>query len=73
MAASVRKALPFSSLLKKECAFEWTSKCEVEFIEFKRYLSCLLILSKPEIGKPLFLYLSESNVAIASALVQEDA
>ena len=48
-------------------------KCEAAFTEFKRYISYPSILSKPDVGKPLFLYLSVSNVVVASALVKEDA
>ena len=73
MVTSARKALPFFSLLKKESTFEWTPECEAVFTKFKHYLSCPPILSKLEVGKPLFLYLSIRDVAIASALVQEDA
>ena len=71
--ASARKALPFFSLLKKGNTFEWTLKCEDAFDEFQKYLSCPLILSKLEVGKPLFLYLSVSNMAIFGALVREDS
>ena len=71
MAASARKALPFFSLRRKGNTFEWTLECEAAFCKFKKYLSCPLILSKPEVGKPLFLYLSVSNTAIAEALVRE--
>lgn len=71
--ASAWKALPFLSLLKKENTFEWTLECEATFTEFKEYLSCPLILSKPETRNPLVLYLSVNDVAIASALVREDA
>ena len=53
--------------------FEWTPECEEAFQEFKTYLSSPPILCKPEIGKPLFLYLSVSNSAIANVLVREDA
>ena len=73
MVASARKAFPFFSLLKKESTFKWMPTWEAVFIEFKRYLSYPLILSKLETDKPLFLYLSVSDVAIASTLVLEDA
>ena len=73
MVASARKALPFFSLLKKGNTFEWTSECEVAFNEFKTYLSYPPILSKPEAGKPLFLYLSVSSATIARALVREES
>ena len=73
LAASARKASPLFSLLKKENNFEWMPECEAAFQEFKFYLLIPLILCKPEIGKPLFLYLSITNSAIADVLVQEDA
>ena len=49
--------------------FEWTPECEEAFQEFKTYLSSPPILCKPEIGKPLFLYLSVSDSVIAGVLV----
>ena len=73
IAASARKAIPFFSLLRKGKTFEWTSEYEAAFDEFKKYLSWPPILSKPEVGKPLFLYLSVNGVAIAEALVREDS
>ena len=59
--------------MKKENNFEWTPECEEAFQEFKTYLSSPSILCKLEIGKPLFLYLSISDSAIAGVLVREDA
>ena len=47
-------------------------ECKVSFSEFKRYLSKPLILSKPKTDHQLYLYLSISNVAVASTLVRED-
>ena len=70
---SAWKASPFFSLLKKENNFEWTEDCEAAFKEFKSYLSSPPILCKSEIGKPLFLYLSVSDLAIGGVLVLEDA
>ena len=51
--------------------FEWTSECEAAFTDFKQYLSCPPILSKLEVEKSLFLYLSVSDAVIAGALVRE--
>ena len=45
---------------------------EEAFQEFKTYLSSPPILCKPEISKPLFLYLSVSDSAIVNVLVRED-
>ena len=51
----------------------WTSEYEAAFQEFKSYLSSPPILCKSKTGKPLFLYLSVSDSAIAGILVREDA
>ena len=73
MAASARKVILILFFLKNGNTFEWTSECEAAFSDFKQYLSCPPILSKPEVGTPLFLYLSISDAAIAGALVQEES
>ena len=72
LAASTQKALPFFTILKKESTFEWTLEYELVFTKFKKYISNPPILCKPDIGHPLYVYLSVSNVAIANALVRED-
>lgn len=54
LVASTRKVLPLFTLLKKKTTFEWKLKCKEAFKEFKEYLSNPLILSKLEIGQPLF-------------------
>ena len=72
LAASARKAAPFFSLLKKESNFDWMPECETAFQEFKTYLLSLPILCKPEIGYPLYLYLSVSDSTITDVLVKED-
>ena len=69
MAASAQKVIPIFSLLKKGNTFEWTSECEAVFSDFKQYLSCPPIMSKLEVGKPLFLYLSVSDTATAGELI----
>ena len=73
MVASAQKALPFFSLLKKGNTFELTSESEAAFDEFKKYLYCPPILSKPEARKPQLLYLSVNSAAIAGAMVREDS
>ena len=70
LAASARKASPFFQLLRKESKFKWTPECKAAFQEFKTYLSSPPILYKPEVGNPLCLYLSLSDVTIASILVR---
>ena len=63
-----RKALPFFALLKKENTFEWMPECEVAFMDSKS-ISPALILRKPEVSQPLYLYLLVSNATIACALI----
>ncbi|XP_074314330.1 uncharacterized protein LOC141649542 [Silene latifolia] len=47
----------FYDVLRKSQRFEWTEEHEKAFQELKRYLSTPPLLSKPEPGEPLFLYL----------------
>ncbi|XP_057730185.1 uncharacterized protein LOC130945491 [Arachis stenosperma] len=56
----------------EKCAFGVQGEeCEKEFAEFKTILSSPPVLQRPEVGKPLYLYLSISNYSISSALVIE--
>ena len=53
------KCLPFFRILKN--SFEWTTKCQQEFEDLKRYLSSLPLLSPSKPGEELFLYLAISQ------------
>ncbi|XP_074277205.1 uncharacterized protein LOC141600847 [Silene latifolia] len=48
----------FYDVLRKRQRLEWTEDHEKAFQELKRYLSTPPLLSKPQPGEPLFLYLS---------------
>ncbi|XP_072064520.1 uncharacterized protein [Arachis hypogaea] len=61
----------FFKNLKKQEKFYWSEECEAAFTELKTILSAPPILQTPEIGKPLYLYLSITNNAISSVLVTE--
>ncbi|TVU66563.1 RNase H-like domain-containing protein, partial [Cobetia crustatorum] len=50
---------------------EWTPECEQAFQQLKQYLGSPPLLSKPEEGEPLFLYLAVSASAVSSALIRE--
>ncbi|XP_061338845.1 uncharacterized protein LOC133285605 [Gastrolobium bilobum] len=71
LANSAHKSLPLFGLLKKGTAFRWSEECESAFQEFKRALSCPPVLSKPEHGEMLYLYLAVGSEAISAALVKE--
>ncbi|XP_015944589.1 uncharacterized protein LOC107469721 [Arachis duranensis] len=61
----------FFQTITKNKKFEWTTKCETAFTELKAILSSPPVLQRPEVAKPLYLYLSTSNYSISSALVIE--
>ncbi|XP_074266525.1 uncharacterized protein LOC141589801 [Silene latifolia] len=61
----------FYDILRKSQKFEWTADHEQAFRELKHYLSNPPLLSKPEPGEPLFLYLVVTEVAVSAVLVRE--
>ncbi|XP_025618967.1 uncharacterized protein [Arachis hypogaea] len=69
-AVSTRSHLFFQTILKNK-QFQWTPECETAFAKLKTLLSSPPVLQRPEVGKPLYLYLSVSNHSISSALVVE--
>ncbi|XP_058078589.1 uncharacterized protein LOC131226899 [Magnolia sinica] len=46
----------------------WTEECELAFQELKHYMGSPPLLSKPERGKPLLLYLAVSSAAAEELL-----
>ncbi|XP_074271309.1 uncharacterized protein LOC141595241 [Silene latifolia] len=58
-------------ILRKSQKFEWTVDHEQAFRELKHYLSTPPLLSKTELGEPLFLYLAITKVAVSEVLVRE--
>jgi hypothetical protein len=64
---STDKCLPFFKILKK--AFEWNSECEEAFGKLKEYLTNPPLLSRPDEGEILYLYLAVSPSAVSLALV----
>ncbi|XP_012827722.1 PREDICTED: uncharacterized protein LOC105949002 [Erythranthe guttata] len=65
------KSLPFFKILRKTAQFEWTNECQLAFDALKRSLTCLPILSTPEKGETLFVYLSVDDESISSVLFKE--
>lgn len=68
---SIDKCLPFFKTLHK--AFEWMEQCEDTFLQLKKYLGSVPLLSRTITGEELYLYLAVSATAMSSALVREDA
>nr|XP_025664335.1 uncharacterized protein LOC112762688 [Arachis hypogaea] len=72
LGASAQKATPFFKLMKKGAPFKWETECEEAFQHFKSVLAEPPILTKPQTGETLYLYLSISEEALAAALVREN-
>ncbi|XP_077231894.1 uncharacterized protein LOC143865077 [Tasmannia lanceolata] len=69
---SAERCLPFFSAVKGLKAAPWTEECQTAFEGLKKYLSSPPLLTKPEPGEELFLYLSISSTALAAVLVREE-
>ncbi|XP_019153722.1 PREDICTED: uncharacterized protein LOC109150267 [Ipomoea nil] len=67
------KALPFFKTLRKVNGFVWDEECQAAFKELKEYLISPIVLSKPEPGEDLDLYLAASDRAVSAALCRTDS
>ncbi|GAU49430.1 hypothetical protein TSUD_181770 [Trifolium subterraneum] len=65
------KACHFFATLRKSERFTWSPECEEAFQKLKVFLASPPILTFPEQGKTLYLYLAVSEKALSLALVQE--
>ncbi|XP_077249231.1 uncharacterized protein LOC143888686 [Tasmannia lanceolata] len=63
---------PADMLVKGLKTAPWTEECQAAFEELKQYLSSPPLLTKPEPGEELLLYLSISPLALAAVLVREE-
>ncbi|GAU41925.1 hypothetical protein TSUD_25660 [Trifolium subterraneum] len=71
VAKSAQHALPLFKLLRKESAFEWTEECEQALQHLKKALSEPPVLSRPEVGEVLYLYLAVASEAVNGTLIRE--
>ena len=62
---------PFFQLLKKWKGFRWDDECEKAFQDLKEYLMQATMLTAPEPGEELFMYLSVSNHAVSVVLLRD--
>ncbi|XP_018453727.2 uncharacterized protein LOC108824849 [Raphanus sativus] len=69
---STDKCLPFFELLRGNKRFIWDDKCEEAFGQLKQYLTTPPVLSKPEAGDILTLYIAVTPIAVSSVLIRED-
>ncbi|RDX70210.1 Retrovirus-related Pol polyprotein from transposon 17.6, partial [Mucuna pruriens] len=69
---SAEMSTPLFATLKKGGRFVWTDECEEAFLCLKAMMAAPPVLTRPKPGMPLYLYISISDNAISSALVQEE-
>ncbi|XP_077229973.1 uncharacterized protein LOC143862954 [Tasmannia lanceolata] len=69
---SAERCLPFFNAVNGLKTAPWTKECQTAFEELKQYLSSPPLLTKPELGEKLLLYLSVSPTTLAAVLVREE-
>ncbi|KAF8080253.1 hypothetical protein N665_0961s0001 [Sinapis alba] len=69
---STDKCLPFNELLRGNKKFLWDEVCEQAFSALKQYLTTPPVLTKPDAGDTLYLYIAVSLSAVSSVLIKED-
>ena len=62
---------PFYQLLKRWKGFQWDEECEKAFQDLKEYLTQAPMLTAPDPGEDLFMYLSVSNHTISVVLLRD--
>lgn len=73
VAKSAERCQPFFKVLKRPKDFLWTAECQTAFDQLKEYLASPPLLSKPQEGEMLYLYLAVSPTAVSAVLVREEA
>jgi len=63
---------PFFQCIKQSASLEWGEEQNRAFRELKEYLSTSPVLSAPEDGEELFLYLAVSEVVVSGVLIKEE-
>ncbi|XP_013733765.2 uncharacterized protein LOC106437417 [Brassica napus] len=69
---STDKCLPFYEVLRGNKRFVSDAKCDEVFRQLKQCLTTPPVLSKPEAGDTLSLYIAVSSTAVSSVLIRKD-
>ncbi|KAM1062983.1 hypothetical protein ACFX2A_027799 [Malus domestica] len=70
---ATNRCAPFFKALKGSKKYNtWTNECAEAFKNLKDYMSKAHLLSKPEVGDTLIIYLSVSASAVSSVLIRND-
>ena len=65
------RCYPFYQLLRKWKGFQWNEECERAFQDLKEYLMWAPLLTAPEPGEDLFMYLSVSDHVVSTVLLRD--
>ena len=65
------KALPLYRLLRRTEHFEWTDAATAGLEEIKALLASNPIMSVPNIGEPMLLYIAATHQVVSAVLVVE--
>ncbi|XP_052171652.1 uncharacterized protein LOC127787632 [Diospyros lotus] len=71
LSKQAERSLPFCKALKGGESFQWTPECEKTFQELKEYLKEIPLLTRPEMGEKLCLYLGVSHQAVSAILIRQ--
>ena len=69
---SADKGLLFFKILRKNKAFEWTDESEMAFQQLKEYLGSSPLLTIPNVGEELILYLFISSFEVSAVLILKE-
>ena len=67
----VDRCRPFYQLLKKWRGFQWDEECDITFRDLKDYLMQAPVLTAPELGEDMFMYLLVSEHAMSTVLLRD--
>jgi len=67
------RGFPYFKCLGKGQGFQWSEECEEAFQQLKRHLASPPILRRPHPGEPLKLYITVTDLAVSTTLVQEQS
>ncbi|GKC10583.1 reverse transcriptase domain-containing protein [Tanacetum coccineum] len=73
LSKGAERSLPFFDTLKgcTKDNFKWTEEAEQAFLEIKKHIAKLPLLTTPKPGEELFIYLSAAELAVNAMLVAE--
>ncbi|KAL0416063.1 UNVERIFIED_CONTAM: hypothetical protein Slati_3438200 [Sesamum latifolium] len=72
LSRGAERGLPFFKTLRKVEGFSWNEDCQEAFDNLKEYLSKPPLLTKPQAGEKLYIYLSASEEAVSAVLVSAE-